>query len=83
MSAADIVRALAAIEDPTVSTGGPVYDTGECALCDLTTGSDAWLYLDPRRDLDTGDPANHQPACPWRQAREWVAANPTSPTEDA
>jgi hypothetical protein len=59
-----IVRALAAAPEPA-------YEAGEtyCSFCGV---------LIPIRPLfGEHDPAaDHDPTCPWRLAREWVAANP-------
>jgi hypothetical protein len=60
-----IVRALAAADPGD-------YDTHECSLCDGRT----W---DGTREVDDQPPIQelHDAACPWRLAREWVAANPS------
>lgn len=66
MTAEEIVRALAAIEDPTVDDRdySPSADCGLCGVAD-----DAYKHT-------IHDPARHAESCPWRLAREWVEANP-------
>lgn len=60
-TAEDIVRALAAQDNPIVEG----YDT--CIFCEAKLGS-GWAN-------DECD-AEHSPECPYRQAMEWIAANP-------
>lgn len=60
MDAEQIVRAVAAA-DPTD------YDTGQCAFCNRLPGG-----VRPHPETAT----DHNPACPWRLASQWVAANP-------
>jgi hypothetical protein len=58
-----IVRAVAAVDDPSD------YDTYDCGLC----GRKTWDINGPG---DQDQQSLHAPTCPWRLAREWVAANP-------
>lgn len=58
-----IVRALAAEEAPV--DGEFFY----CHLCKADWGLGAF-------EAPYNNPAEHKPDCPWRLAREWVAANP-------
>jgi len=69
-SAAEIVRALAAIDDPTVADRD-YSPAGECGLCDAADeGPDYYAH-----NLD--DPKKHKKDCPWRLANEWMAGDPT------
>lgn len=61
MDAELIVRALAAADAPVEA------EFGMCMLCPME-----FRTLDERYK----DPSAHEPDCPWRLAREWVAANP-------
>lgn len=61
MDAEQIVRALAA-SDPV---GFDNQEEPACTLCE------AALWNRMPQPLD--DPATHDPNCPWRLAREWVA----------
>jgi hypothetical protein len=62
MDAEQIVRALAK-DDPPVMDGW-VHDDTPCAYC--------WKDPGP----DPSELAGHEADCPWRLAREWVAAHP-------
>lgn len=66
-TAEEIVRLLAAIEDPTISDRD-YAPSSECGLCDASDGPDYTHRLD--------DPEKHDATCPWRLARAWVAAHP-------
>jgi len=66
MNAEDIVRALAAIADPTVADRD-YSPSSDCGLCHADDGPPY------RHKLD--DPVNHEPTCPWRMAREYVTAS--------
>lgn len=63
MTAEEIVLALAKREPPTDT------EWDNCKLCWVDFG---------RRTGREDDPANHEPDCPWRLAREWVAAHPVA-----
>lgn len=60
-----IVRALAAIEDPTVADRD-YSPSSECGLCDATDGPRVYEHW-----LD--DPMRHEESCPWRMARLLIA----------
>jgi hypothetical protein len=66
MDAEQIVRALAAEDAPTGFEEGPPKSSW-CLFC---SSIDDGIQLFPDA---------HAPTCPWRQASEWVEANP-SPT---
>lgn len=59
MDAEEIVRKLAAVEDPCILDRD--YQTPDCGLC---------FANDVRLNL----PRTHDENCPWRLAREWVEA---------
>lgn len=65
MDLEQIVRALAAQEAPV--DGEFFY----CHLCEADWGLGA-----SGRKAPYNDPSEHKPGCPWRLAREWVAAHP-------
>jgi hypothetical protein len=59
---ARIVRAMSAARPTDVDLLGG--DVCGCCRCAVVRCAAAW------------DPADHHPACAWRQAHEWCAANP-------
>jgi hypothetical protein len=63
MDVEQIVRALAVADAPVEA------EFGQCMLCPAEFRT---------RDEGYKDPARHKPDCPWRLAREWVAANPAT-----
>lgn len=55
-----IVRALAAIEDPTVDDRD-YSPSAQCGLCDAPDEGEYKHWLN--------DPLKHEPTCPWRMAK--------------
>jgi hypothetical protein len=64
MDAEQIVRALAAAESPDCDSIPPT----SCVLC----RADEF----PPQSGSLNEPTGHAADCPWRLAREWVAAQP-------
>lgn len=62
MTAEEIVRLLAAIDDPNVEDRD-YAPSAECGLCGA---------VDPAYRHIIEDPAKHADTCPWRLAKEWV-----------
>lgn len=61
MTAEEIVRALAAVEDCGVADRD--YNSGGCPLCGAG---------DKEYEYHMHEESAHKPTCPWRLAREWV-----------
>lgn len=73
--AMSIVRALAACDAPLDG------EYGECGLCEGNRELVAARH-GIMNDFPYGEPIGHDAACPWRLAREWVAANGDKARED-
>lgn len=71
MTPEEIVRALAGLED--IGIADRDYNSGDCGLCGAG---------DPEYQYHMHEETAHEPTCPWRMAREWVAANPASGDEE-
>jgi hypothetical protein len=67
MDAERIVRALASADPKAFSS----FEERVCGLC--------WAkpVTGDIEDVELLDPTKHKPDCPWRLAKEWVAAHPT------
>jgi hypothetical protein len=70
MDAEQIVRALAR-EDAPIEAGDDL-SWPRCLFCEVDEG-----FYNPANRLFYEDVVGaHKPDCPWRLAREWVAAHP-------